>query len=274
MSIFSQHRVADCVALSNASQSVLQAKAEECAAIEAPPCSGHGTCRADGSCECEGLYYGASCGRALSCGWWNGSGFESSGCRAMGLVSADDASSALAGDTGEATSSNSYNASALACECTHLTLFEALYDVNWGDVEVYETLSIPQASLPFSRWGDLWQSLGTLHPVAYVLMASVILVLTLLLVWARRQDRRTAYVAYMPAWYKFLRRVERTARRSERCWMRLSAWPLLLILWFLTNHPWIVVFLVKPSDELKHAHRMHARSSDPRGLATRSALAT
>ena len=25
-------------------------------------------------------------------------------------------------------------------------------------------------------------------------------------------------------------------------------------MWFLTNHPWIVVFLVKPSDGFRHAH--------------------
>ena len=25
------------------------------------------------------------------------------------------------------------------------------------------------------------------------------------------------------------------------------------MLWFVTNHPWVVVFLVKPSDQFKHA---------------------
>ena len=220
LSIFSQHAVADCVALSNASQRALEAKEAECAAIEAPPCSGRGTCRADGSCACEGAYYGANCGRVLQCSWWNGSGFESSGCSAVGVAAAGDSSS---------------GAATLACECSHLTLFEALYEVNWADVEVYNTVALPQASLPFSRWGELWESLGRLHPVAYVLMASVLLVLTLLLLWARREDGKTQYVAYMPSWYKFLRRVERTARRSDRCSMRASAWPLLLLLWFLVS---------------------------------------
>ena len=36
--------------------------------------------------------------------------------------------------------------------------------------------------------------------------------------------------------------------------MRALAWPLLFLLWFITNHPWIVVFLVRPSDQFKHAH--------------------
>ena len=29
---------------------------------------------------------------------------------------------------------------------------------------------------------------------------------------------------------------------------------MLFILWFATNHPWIVVFLVKPGEQFKHAH--------------------
>ena len=32
------------------------------------------------------------------------------------------------------------------------------------------------------------------------------------------------------------------------------AWVCMLILWFVTNHPWVVVFLVRPSDDFKHAH--------------------
>ena len=44
------------------------------------------------------------------------------------------------------------------------------------------------------------------------------------------------------------------ARSSPHLWRRALAWPLLFITWFATNHPWIVVFLVKPSDQFKHAH--------------------
>ena len=58
----------------------------------------------------------------------------------------------------------------------------------------------------------------------------------------------------MPAWYKWVRGVERAARYSPRWWVRVGTWPLLFLLWFVTNHPWIVVFLVKPSDQFKHAH--------------------
>ena len=191
-----------------------------------------------GTCACDGPYYGSSCGFHLTCGWWNGTGFPSSGCDAVDIVT-------------DATDSSS---SRLQCECTHLTLFEALYEIEWTNVELYEGMAMPVMSLPFSRWGELWSGLSSLHPIAYVLMASVLLTLTMLLLWARYQDRRTEYLAYMPQWYKGLRRVERAARNSPSLGVRACAWPLLLLLWFTTNHPWIVVFLVKPSDELKHAH--------------------
>jgi hypothetical protein len=57
-------------------------------------------------------------------------------------------------------------------------------------------------------------------------------------------------VADMPTWYRQVRAIENTARGSQIWWERLLAWPLLFCMWFLTNHPWIVVFLVKPSDGL------------------------
>eukprot|EP00964_Phaeocystis_antarctica_P118164 scaffold81971_cov35-Phaeocystis_antarctica.AAC.1 len=85
-------------------------------------------------------------------------------------------------------------------------------------------------------------------------MIGLLTLLTLLLLWARQRDRASEYMAYMPGWYKAVRSVERAARYSPRCWVRVLAWPLLFLLWFVTNHPWIVVFLVRPSDQFKHAH--------------------
>ena len=42
------------------------------------------------------------------------------------------------------------------CECNHLTLFEALWDISWWEGEIYSTIGLPVASLPFSRWHQLW----------------------------------------------------------------------------------------------------------------------
>ena len=62
------------------------------------------------------------------------------------------------------------------------------------------SLALPYASVPFLKWQRLWTSLGQMSTIAWVLNGSVIAVLTLLLLWARRQDRMSEYKAYMPAW--------------------------------------------------------------------------
>ena len=100
----------------------------------------------------------------------------------------------------------------------------------------------------------MWAGLFEMQWEIYVMMVAVVGVLTLLLLWARHKDAQHEYVAFMPGWYKAVRSVERAARYSDRCWLRALAWPLLFLLWFITNHPWIVVFLVRPSDQFKHAH--------------------
>ncbi len=237
-SIFDQRGAADCLSLAHSAQEAVRRKQDICNELEVLPCSGRGSCSPDGTCVCDGPYYGFTCGRVLECTWWDGASYTAEGCRAMRVRRSSDGS-----DRG-----------VLECECTHLTLFEALYDIEWGDVAIYSTLGWPMASLPLSKWGELWDNLGKLHWTAWLMMASVILVLTILLLWARHMDNKAEYVAYMPKWYQQVRRVERAARHSRSCWKRMSSWPLLVFLWFVTNHPWIVVFLVKPSDELKHAH--------------------
>ena len=71
----------------------------------------------------------------LQCAWWNESaGFEGSGCAAAGVD----------------------GAGRLVCECNHLTLFEVLWEVDWSDAETFTTIEFPMLSLPFSRWGQLW----------------------------------------------------------------------------------------------------------------------
>ncbi len=76
-----------------------------------------------------------------------------------------------------------------------------LWEVEWWTAEVYESLGVPFASLPFLKWDELWSSLGQLGWEAWVLNLSVMGVFTLLLLWARRQDRHSEYKAYMPSWY-------------------------------------------------------------------------
>ena len=119
---------------------------------------------------------------------------------------------------------------------------------------MYSSINFPFASLPFMKWQQLWTKLADLGTVGWALNVGVLVVLTLLLLWARRQDRRSEYMAYMPTWYRRVRMVEQTARNSKNCLYRVLAWPLLLVLWFATNHPWIVIFLVKPGEQFKHAH--------------------
>ena len=126
--------------------------------------------------------------------------------------------------------------------------------MDWSDQEIYKTIAFPMVSLPFSRWEALWSGLASMHPTVYYIMIGLLTLLTLLLLWARKMDRQSEYLAYMPGWYKAVRSVEQTARYSSSLWKRVLAWPLLFLLWFITNHPWIVVFLVRPSDQFKHAH--------------------
>ena len=232
-SIFTPSAVDECIAAAEAAAEAVRQKEAECEALEIEHCSGRGSCTAAGVCACDGGYYGATCGRVLQCAWWNESaGFEGSGCAAAGV-------------DGEGR---------LVCECNHLTLFEVLWEVDWSDAETFTTIEFPMLSLPFSRWGQLWELLWSLSWQAYVLVAVVLVVLSILLLWARYKDRQNEYVAYMPRWYRAVRAVETAARHSDRCVVRIAAWPVLFILWFATNHPWIVVFLVKPSSSFKHAH--------------------
>ena len=179
----------------------MREKEAECEALEIEHCSGRGSCTAAGVCACNGGYYGATCGRVLQCTWWNESaGFEGSGCAAAGV-------------DGEGR---------LVCECNHLTLFEVLWEVDWSDAETFTTIEFPMLSLPFSRWGQLW---GSLSWQACVLVAVVLVVLSILLLWARYKDRQNEYVAYMPRWYRAVRTVETAARHSDRCVVRIAAWP-------------------------------------------------
>ena len=232
-SIFTPSAVDECIAAAEAAAEAVRQKEAECEALEIEHCSGRGSCTAAGVCACDGGYYGATCGRVLQCAWWNESaGFEGSGCAAAGVD----------------------GAGRLVCECNHLTLFEVLWEVDWSDAETFTTIEFPMLSLPFSRWGQLWELLWSLSWQAYVLVAVVLVVLSILLLWARYKDRQNEYVAYMPRWYRAVRAVETAARHSDRCVVRIAAWPVLFILWFATNHPWIVVFLVKPSSSFKHAH--------------------
>lgn len=60
--------------------------------------------------------------------------------------------------------------------------------------------------------------------------------------------------ACQPVWYRQVRAIEDTARGSPETWRRCLAWPALFVMWFITNHPWIVIFLVKPSDDFRHSH--------------------
>ena len=233
MSIFEPDAVNNCTAEAAALRRSFKAQEDACNLLQVDVCSGKGSCNAaTGNCTCEGAYYGATCGLALRCAFWNGSAFDGAGCIEVGK---DEQGS-------------------LQCECTHLTLFEALYEVDWSDEDVYKTIAFPLVSLPFSRWEALWSGLANMHPTVYYIMIGLLTLLTLLLLWARQRDRASEYMAYMPGWYKAVRSVERAARYSPRCWVRVLAWPLLFLLWFVTNHPWIVVFLVRPSDQFKHAH--------------------
>ena len=83
--------------------------------------------------------------------------------------------------------------------------------MDWSDEDVYETIAFPLASLPFSRWAALWSGLANMHPTVYYIMIGLLTLLTLLLLWARQKDRASEYMAYMPAWYKAVRSVERAA---------------------------------------------------------------
>ena len=90
----------------------------------------------------------------------------------------------------------------LMCDCSHLTLFEVLWETEWWSQETYETIDFPQMNMPFSRWSSLWTDLGVLGWQAYVLTFCVLAVFTTLLLWARYRDRHHEYQAYMPTWYR------------------------------------------------------------------------
>ena len=159
-SIFDQRGSADCLWLASAAQQAVEAKQQACNALEVLPCSGRGSCGANGTCECDGPYYGLTCGRVLDCSWWDGEGYSTAGCRALGV---QRLGGGVAGGGGGGGEGGDGHDGVLSCECTHLTLFEVLWDVEWGDVEIYSTLGWPMGSLPFSKWAELWDNLGKLH---------------------------------------------------------------------------------------------------------------
>ena len=243
-SLWSSSRLKECVRGAREAQAAVREKQAECDLILLPVCSGHGSCNERGTCDCEPPYYGATCGRTLQCAFWNGSGFDDQGCSvsAVSGVTLDNDLVAYSG------------AARLVCECDHLTLFEALWEISWWDEATFQAFSFPMLSLPFSRWGELYEGLLRLPVTVYAMMLAVLTLLLVLLLWAQYKDRQHEYIAYMPAWYRAVRQVEFKARQGSNVCTRAVAWVCLLLLWFLTNHPWVVVFLVRPSDEFRHAH--------------------
>ena len=135
LSIFEPDEVSNCTGVAEALRAKVDAKEEECNLLLLPVCSGRGVCDGGGgNCTCQGPYYGNTCGRKLRCAFWNGSAFDSEGCTEVGV-----------------------EGGRLQCNCSHLTLFEVLYEVDWSDADVYSTLAFPMISLPFSRWDALWE---------------------------------------------------------------------------------------------------------------------
>ena len=85
-SIFENDVVSNCTAEAAALRRSYTEQEEACNLLQVDVCSGKGSCdNATGSCRCEGSWYGATCGLALRCAFWNGSAFDSAGCAEAGL---------------------------------------------------------------------------------------------------------------------------------------------------------------------------------------------
>ena len=263
VAVFNQEATSECNSVAQMLKDRMDVKERECERFGAAPCSGRGICNANGTCVCDMPYFGTTCGNVLTCAFWNASASMADAdlpgrgapADADTILNRADVSNAPSGsfDGRGCTAVGIENGQAV-CDCTHLTLFEMLWETEWWSQETYATIAFPTVNMPFSRWSTLWSDLNQLGWQAYVLTGAVLGVLTILLFWARYQDEHHEYTAYMPTWYRQVRAVENMARGSHERWKRVLAMPLLFILWFLTNHPWIVVFLVKPSDNFRHAH--------------------
>ena len=209
---------------------IVEWKEEECERLSIAPCSGRGYCNGS-TCVCEGPYYGSSCGRRLRCSFWNGSAFSWDGCVEVGWVNGS-----------------------LLCDCNHLTIFSMMWDVDFSSSNLFGSIGFPYVSLPFSRFDQLLSGLLSLGWQLYTLMGGLAVFFVILLGIAHRRDRDKDFVGYMPKWFIRLRQVADASHHSDSYIVRLLAWLCVAVLFFVTNHPYIVVALVKPGDGYKHAH--------------------
>ena len=187
-SIWSGSALSGCLEEAQEAQRTVLATQSQCNEIQVSRCSGRGSCNAGGTCDCEMPYYGAGCSQRLQCTFWNGSAFDGSGCVVRDLLEGNVSAT-------------------LRCECTHLTLFEAIMEVEWWKGDTYTSIAFPMLTLPLSRWSDLGAQFVKLPFHVHALMGFVLLLLSLLLLWADYRDRQQEYIAYMPQWYKCIREV-------------------------------------------------------------------
>jgi hypothetical protein len=140
--IFNQQRLTNCQRRAREIGTRLDAKERECSRLQAPPCSGHGTCIANGTCVCDPLYFGTTCGNMLSCFFWNASATMADaqlpGRDAPADVDtvwnrvANSMSTVPSGSyDGRGCTAVGVSDGRVVCECSHLTLFEVAWETQW-----------------------------------------------------------------------------------------------------------------------------------------------
>ena len=205
--IFSEHLLTNCTRIAERTRTRVHVKQTECDRLSAPPCSGRGTCAPDNTCVCEPLYFGATCGNMLSCAFWNasaslvdaelpGRGAPPEAATVVERAAANNVT-AVGSFDGRGCTTVGVAHGQLICDCSHLTLFEVLWETEWWSQETYATIAFPTVNMPFSRWSSLWTDLGALGWQGYTLTGSVLVIFTLLLLWANYRDRHHEYQAYM-----------------------------------------------------------------------------